>query len=113
MDYSDYLSITLTALAVLLAALTLGVGVLALWGYSQFRSLTREASRKHVSEMLNEGPFKNRIDELVLEHVSSQLRSGQLREILINRIDQIILSDAEDRARDENPNNTEDEPYED
>ena len=47
MTYESFLTIVLTALCVILAALALGIGALAIWGYNGIReAVTKEATSK-------------------------------------------------------------------
>lgn len=98
MSYSEFVSILLTGIAVILAVLALFVASLAIWGYSQFKDLTRAASAEHLEKMLNAGVFRNEAETLIIKHVSSQLEHGELRKLLAERVDIIIQGDAAKRA---------------
>ncbi len=108
MEYAEFISIVLTAVTVILAVLAVLIGLLAIWGYSQFERMTKSASAKHLEKMLLNGPFSKNIDETIIKHVSSQLEDGELRKILIDRIDAISITDAAKRAKE----NTESEDSE-
>ncbi|HWK46423.1 MAG TPA: hypothetical protein VNT30_17005 [Stellaceae bacterium] len=101
MTYSELISIILTAITVVLAVLALFIGFLAIWGYSQFREITKAASAEHLEKLLRDGPFSKRIDETIIKHVSSQLADGELRKILIERIDNLAMTDAAKREQKE------------
>ena len=98
MSYSEFVSILLTGIAVILAVLALFVASLAIWGYSQFRELTRAASAEHLERMLKAGAFRSEVEALIIKHVSSQLEQGTLRTLLVERLDAIIQGDAATRA---------------
>lgn len=98
MAYHELVSVLLTGIGVILAALALFIGALAVWGYSQFQSMTRTASGEHLEKMLNDGPFRKEVEDIILKHVSAQIKDGPLRDILVERVDVLIQSNAEDRA---------------
>jgi hypothetical protein len=98
MSYPELVSILLTGIAVILAVLALFIASLAIWGYSQFKDMTRSASAEHLEKMLKAGAFREEIEVLIIKHVSSQLEDGELRKILVERVDTIIQGDAADRA---------------
>lgn len=100
MSYTDSVTIVLTAITVILAILAVFIGVLAVWGYSQFEKMTRAASAKHLEKMLTNGPFSKRIDDTIVKHVSGQLEDGELRKILTDRIDALLLNDAAHRDQE-------------
>lgn len=51
-SYQEFISIILTALAVMLAVLAIGMAVLGVWGYLGFKDIVREAAKAHVSEAM-------------------------------------------------------------
>lgn len=97
--YADMAAIVLTGVSVMVAVLAVFVAALAIWGYSQFGKVTENASRKHLERLLKDGPFKKRLDDMVIEHVSAQLRAGELRSVLIEKLDSIVHSDAQNREQ--------------
>lgn len=97
MEYSDLVAIILTAIGVILAVLAVFIGVLAVWGYSQFERMTSAASAAHIEKMLKDGPFSKKIDDTIINHVGDQLKEGYLRNLLIERIDELLLRDAQIR----------------
>jgi hypothetical protein len=103
MSYPEFVSILLTGIGVILAVLALFIASLAVWGYSQFKDMTRAASAEHLEKMLKAGAFRKEIEDLIIKHVSSQLERGQLRDILVERVDQIIQGDAARRSKNESP----------
>lgn len=103
MSYTDFVIVMLTAVTVVITILAIFIAILALWGYSQFQKLTETASKNHLEKLLQEGPFAKRIEEAIVQHVSGQLQRGELRSLLAERVDSIILNDASLRAeRDQN-----------
>jgi hypothetical protein len=60
MSFESAITIILTALAVILAAVTLGIGVLAIWGYFGIRDSVKDMATKKVdnamAEALNKYP---------------------------------------------------------
>ena len=103
MTYPELVSILLTGIAVILAVLALFVASLAVWGYSQFKEMTRAASASHIEGMLKAGAFRTEIEGLIIKHVSSQLEDGALRKILVDRVDALILGDAASREARTDP----------
>jgi hypothetical protein len=105
MAYHELISVLLTGIGVILAALALFIGALAVWGYAQFQSMTRNASAEHLEKMLKDGPLKKEIESIIVNHVSAQLnddKEGTLRKLLEERVDRQLLTNAEERAeRDE------------
>lgn len=101
MKYTDLVTILLTGLSAMLTLLTIFIGALAVWGYSQFQKMTRVASAAHLEKMLKGSAFRTELETLIVQHVSSQLKDGELRKILAERIDTVIQSDATKRAEKE------------
>lgn len=98
MSYADMAAIVLTAVSVMVAILAAFIAALAIWGYSQFGKLTKNASEKHLEKLISNGPFSKKIEDIVLKYVSHELESGKLRDMLAERIDQIALIDADKRS---------------
>jgi hypothetical protein len=69
MSYEGFVTILLTAIAVMLAILALGIGILAIWGYVGLRDSVKEAATKHVTMAmdlkLKEYPPASALVELV------------------------------------------------
>lgn len=98
MAYHELISVLLTGIGVILAALALFIGALAVWGYAQFQSMTRMASVEHLEKLLKDGPLRKEVEDIIIKHVSAQLRAGSLREILEERVDRQLLTNAQERA---------------
>jgi len=50
--YAEFISVSLTAVTVVLAALALGVGILAIWGFKQIQNSAEQAAAKLAQEHL-------------------------------------------------------------
>ncbi|MGV2053007.1 hypothetical protein ACQZ48_23370 [Agrobacterium sp. 22-209-1] len=96
MTYSDLVAILLTATSTIITILGVFVAVLAVWGYSQFEKMTREASSRHLELMLQSGKFRDEVDQTIIKHVSAELakETSPLRDLLREQIDTIIYTDA-------------------
>jgi hypothetical protein len=112
MSYADFITIMLTAVTVVITILAIFIGILALWGYSQFEKMTETASKNHLEKMLLDGPFSKGIEAVIIRHISEQLQRGELRSLLVERVDSILLSDASLRAEREQ-SSPEDKPFAD
>lgn len=111
MSYADFITVMLTAVTVVITILAIFIAILALWGYSQFQKMTATASENHLEKLLVDSPFAARIETAIIQHVSDQLQKGELRRLLVERIDGILLNDASQRAQREQQ--VEDEPFTD
>ncbi|MER9428875.1 hypothetical protein NKL07_09640 [Mesorhizobium sp. C280B] len=112
MSYTDFITVMLTAVTVIITILAMFIAILAIWGYSQFQKLTETASRNHLEKMLFDGPFAKRIETAIIQHISDQIQGGELRTVLAERVDRLILSDASLRAdKDQAP--SEEKPFTD
>ena len=108
MSYADLITIMLTAVTVIITVLAVFIAILAVWGYSQFRKMTQEASENHLNNILANGPYAKKIENTIVQHVSDQIQSGELRRLLVERVDHIILTDASLRAdKPSSPNDDE------
>ncbi|MEJ1173131.1 hypothetical protein WA845_02695 [Agrobacterium sp. CMT1] len=99
MSYSDLVAILLTATSTIITILGVFVAVLAIWGYSQFEKMTKEASSRHLELMLQSGKFRDEVDQTIMRHVSAELakETSPLRDLLREQIDTIIYTDAAKR----------------
>ncbi|MBS8261113.1 hypothetical protein DYI23_12880 [Roseibium polysiphoniae] len=98
MGYPDFVTIMLTGVTVIITMLAVFIAILALWGYSQFQEMTETASANHLNKILEGGPFSKKVEDIIVQHVSQQLQDGELRSVLVERVDHILLSDAARRA---------------
>ncbi|WP_413710768.1 hypothetical protein [Rhizobium sp. Rhizsp82] len=106
MSYTDLVAILLTATSTIITILGVFVAVLAIWGYSQFEKMTREASTRHLEKLLQSGKFRDEIDQTILKHVSSELakESSPFRDLLRQQIETMMLTDASRRQGGEPAN---------
>jgi hypothetical protein len=74
--YSDFLSVTLTALGLMLAILAIGLGVAAIFGYRAIIDLAsrkaEEAALKRLSEYFEAEKTSAMLKEAVLRHVQQE-----------------------------------------
>lgn len=101
MSYTDFITVMLTAVTVVITILAIFIAILALWGYSQFQKITETSSKNHLEKLLLDGPFAAKTEAAIIQHVSDQLQNGELRKVLVERIDSILLNDASQRAERE------------
>jgi len=55
--------------------------------------MTETASKNHLDKLLLDSPFAAKIEAAIIQHVSEQLQKGELRKLLVERIDSILLND--------------------
>ena len=111
MSYTDFITVMLTSVTVVITILAIFIAILALWGYSQFQKMTETASKSHLEKLLLDSPFGLKIEAVIIQHVSEQLQNGELRKVLVDRIDSILLNDAS--LRDERVQQANDKPFTD
>jgi len=106
MNYTDLVAILLTATSTIVTILGVFVAVLAIWGYSQFEKMTREASTRHLEKLLQSGKFRDEVDQTILNHVSSELakETSPFRELLRQQVETMMLTDASRRQEGEAAN---------
>lgn len=99
MSYSDLVAILLTATSTIITILGVFVAVLAIWGYSQFEKMTREASSRHLELLLQSGKFRDEVDQTIIRHVSAELakETSPFRDLLRQQIETMIYTDASKR----------------
>lgn len=99
MSYSDLVAILLTATSTIITILGVFVAVLAIWGYSQFEKMTKEASSRHLELLLQSGKFRDEVDQTILKHVSAELakETSPFRDLLRQQIETMIYTDASKR----------------
>lgn len=103
MSYTDLVAVLLTATSTIITILGVFVAVLAIWGYSQFEKITKEASTRHLERMLHSGEFREEVDNTILRHVSAELakESSPFRDLLRQQIETMIYTDAAKRQGSE------------
>lgn len=109
MNYTDMVAILLTATSTIVTILGVFVAVLAIWGYSQFEKMTKEASTRHLEKLLQSGKFRDEVDQTILKHVSAELakETSPFRDLLRQQLETMIYTDASRRQKDETENGTE------
>lgn len=114
MSYTDLVAILLTATSTIVTILGVFVAVLAIWGYSQFEKMTKEASTRHLEKLLQSGKFREEVDQTILAHVTNELakETSPFRDLLRQQIDAMIYTDAAKRHAKEGEGNS-DVPFKD
>lgn len=76
LTYPEFISITLTALAVILATLGVIVAMLAGWGYraikTDSRNFASKAAREAVKEFFDDAHISGQLEEMVKRRVSEE-----------------------------------------
>jgi len=98
MSFESAITIILTALAVMLAVVTLGVGGLAIWGYFGIRDYVKEMATKKVDEALPVAlnKYPNAADMIrVLQRLTDQADlMDQLRNQVVTTPDPKLVANA-------------------
>ncbi len=110
MTYSDFVSVMLTGITVLLAVVALAVGVLAYWGFAATKDLVQKATEKHVDELINGTTFDKKFNDLVEALVRKKIDSSEFNDYMTVALEKSILQNAETRAKAMSPNGNE-EPF--
>lgn len=116
MTYADLSALMLGAVAVLVTVLGIFLAVLAIWGYAHLRDAARAAALEEIKrELADEGTLRERLERLVVGHVGAELQKpdGTLRKLVSERVDLMLLKDAETRDREHGGDNlaNEDDEY--
>lgn len=101
MTYTNMAATMLGAVAVLVTVLGVFIAVLAFWGYSQFRGVAKKSALKFMrQQMAVGGNLRVELEGLLVSEVIRKLDQpeGPLRDVLVQRVDEIIQTDAERRA---------------
>ena len=101
MSYSDLAATMLGAAGVLLTALGLVIGALALWGYSQFRVMIETAAVEHVKNSVADGDLRQLVTSASVAFIDAELDQGRLRKILEDRLDLILLKGPSAREKED------------
>lgn len=110
MTYSDFVSVMLTGITVLLAVVALAVGVLAYWGFAATRDLVQKAAEKHVDDLVNGTIFDKKFNDLVEALVRKKIDSPEFNDYMAVALEKSILQNAENRAKATGHNGSE-EPF--
>jgi uncharacterized membrane protein YcjF (UPF0283 family) len=101
MTYQDLVTVILTALAVMIALLGLGVAILAVWGFTTFQKMAQDAARTYVSNDIEKGRLRTHLEALVTAHLNKESEEGgTYRKILEDAADRYAL------ARGQKPSGT-------
>ena len=101
MTYQDLVTVILTALAVMLAVLGIGVALLAVWGFTTFQQMARDTARNYVSNDIEKGQLRKHLESLVTDHLNKESgEGGAYRKILEDAADRFVL------ARGQRPSGT-------
>lgn len=103
MTYPDLAATLLGAVAVMVTVLGVFVAILAIWGYVHFRRSTKAAALAYLKSEIQGGTIRQKLEELVVEYIVQEVGKpdGRLRGLLVERLDAIILNDAQNRDRAE------------
>ena len=101
MSYADLAATILAAVAVLTTIIGVFIAALAVWGYTAFRTITKNSAKSHVSQQLRQGELRTHVETVVTEFLSKEFESGNLRRQLEDRLDEILISAPSDRAKEE------------
>lgn len=114
MSYTDLVAILLTATSTIITILGVFVALLAIWGYSQFEKMTKEASTRHLERLLQSGKFRDEVDQTILTHVSAELakETSPFRDLLRQQLETMIYTDAGKRQNVE-PESAVEVPFKD
>lgn len=99
MSYADLAAIILTGVAVIVTTLGVGVALATIWGISQFKAMTKSAAEEHVERLVKDGNLDEKIGKQVEQLFKDRMSDGDLRKILENRVDALLLTSAGDRER--------------
>jgi len=110
MSYAELAATLLASVAVLLAILGFFIAVLAVLGLSQFRGMVRKAAtdtaKDHIDERLLEGDLKEHFENTAASFLNTQFKSGTLRRLIEERIDQVVYGGSAQRAEENDGNQT-------
>ncbi|MDI2091638.1 hypothetical protein [Commensalibacter oyaizuii] len=102
MDYSTYLSITLTALSVVLTAMTIGIGIVAWLTIGSIQKKAKKTATCAVEAKLKELeeekilPFiKDTIMTKTNEQIEIMIKNGELREYAFQKGSSVLNPDTE------------------
>jgi len=98
MTYTELAATLLSAVSVLVTILGVFVALLAIWGYSQFKSFAQSAAKEHVGSQLKDGEIRTHIEGVVEKFLTSEIQSENFRSLVDKRVDYVIYSGAEQRA---------------
>ena len=72
-NYTDFLTVTLTALAVILAGLAVFIAILAIWGYNSIKKSSEISAQKRAERIISDALTKNGVlYNLVVESLGAK-----------------------------------------
>lgn len=112
MSYADLAAVLLGAAAVLLAIIGVFVAALAVWGFTAFRSMTKNSAKAYVRVQLKQGELRSHVETTVTQFLEKEFESAKLRGLLEDRLDELLVTAPSDRVR-ETPATANDTPIDD
>lgn len=100
-SYADLAALMLSAVSVIVTVLGVGIAVLALWGYAQFKQSAAAAAHDHVDDELKNGELRKLVADLMVAEVTRQMDDGKLRKIMEDRVDRQTMLGASQRAAEQ------------
>lgn len=77
MSYADFAAVLLGAAALIVTVFGLFLGILALWGYTQFETIVKGSSRESVEKQLENGKLRTEIAALVSLKAANELAGAR------------------------------------
>ena len=113
MSFADLSAIMLSAVSVLVTILGVVIAIVTLWGYTHFKGIAESSARSaaidHVTSEMEDGKLKQHSEEIVTTFLQKGFEGGKLRVLLEERVDQILISGAAQRARESSAQEDEDD----
>lgn len=106
MSYADLAATLLASTAVLVTILGVFVAILAIWGYVHFQRSIKAAALSYIKDQIERGSIHTQLELMVTNHISEEMNKpdGPLRHLLVERVDVILMNDAQLRAQTGEPN---------
>ena len=82
MSYEQFLSLFLTAMGILLALLTVAIGIIGFWGYNAFKDFNRKIRANLIESNTKRQAAEDRlseIDSLIERKISEALERKKIR----------------------------------
>lgn len=92
--YAEFISVSLTAVTVVLAALALGVGILAIWGFKQIEDRAKESAAVQAGDVASK-----RIESYLQSEEFQVLAKSALRQLEADKAVQAVTGDADGSGR--------------
>jgi len=101
MSYADLAATLLGASGVLIAIIGVFIAGLAVWGFTAFRSITKNSARAHVDQQLRDGALRSHVELVVTNFLTKEFDGGTLRRLFEDRLDEILVTAPAERARED------------